>query len=80
MWVEHEINTPLQKLDKWQEERKEGRQKTFSLLWIRSTAMQMKQNLLQILRSQDKYTIKFIGDLNKMLCTGFICPQHKMLV
>ena len=45
-----------------------------------STAMQMKQNLLQILRSQEKYNVKFIGDLNKMQCIGFICPQHKMPV
>ena len=59
-------------------ERKEGRQTIFLL--ILSTAMQMRQNLLQILRSQEKYKIKFIGDLNKMQCTGFIGPQHKMLV
>ena len=42
--------------------------------------MQMKQNPLQISRNQEKYHIKFIGDLNKMQCTGITCPQHKMLV
>ena len=51
-----------------------------SLFLIRSTAMHMRQNLLKTLRNQEKYNIKFIGDLNKMQCTGFICPQHNMLV
>ena len=66
----------------WQEEKnvkKEDKQSS-SLLLILSTAMQMKQNLLQILRSQEKYNIEFIGDLNKMPCTGFSFLQHKMLV
>ena len=55
-WVEHEINTLKQKLDWWQEEendKKDGKQSA-SLLLIRSTAMQMKQNLLQILQNQEK--------------------------
>ena len=59
------------------------RRKTNNLLHfllIRSTSMQMEQNLLQILRNQEKDNIKFIGDLHKMQCTGFGCPQHKMLV
>ena len=80
--VERETNTPLQKLDRWQEERnvkKEGRQIS-SLLLILSTAMQTKQNLSQISRNQGKYIIKFIGDLNKMQCTRSTCPQHKTLV
>ena len=58
--------------DWWQEEKnvkKEGNQSS-SLLLILSTAM----------GNQGKYIVKFIGDLNKMQCTGFICPQHKMLV
>ena len=45
-------------------ERKEGRQTVFftPLLF---TAMQMKQNLLQILRSQEKYNNKFIWRLEQ---------------
>ena len=59
--------------------KKEYRQSSSHLL-IRSTAMQTKQNLLQMSRNQEKYSIKFIGDLNEMQCIGFTCPQHKMLV
>ena len=47
--------------------KKEDKQSS-SLLLILSTAMQMKQNLLQILRNQEKYNIKFIGDMNKIQC------------
>ena len=44
--VEHEINTPLQQMDLWQEERnvKEEDKQSFSLFLIRSTVMQTKQN------------------------------------
>ena len=59
--------------------KKEGK-KSSSLLLILSTAMHMKQISSQMSRKQGKYIIKFIGDVNKMQCTGFSCPQHKMLV
>ena len=62
-------------------ERKEGRQTIFFFTPLDpSTAMQLKQIQLQISRYQEKYSIKVIRDLNKMQCTGFTCPQQKMLV
>ena len=59
--------------------KKEGKQSS-SLLLILSTAMQTKQNQLQISRNQGKYINKNIGDLNKMQCTGSTCRKHKMPV
>ena len=61
-------------------ERKEGRQTIFFTLLDPCNSGADEANPLQILRKQEKYNIKFIGDLNKMQCTGFFCPQHKMLV
>ena len=42
--------------------------------------MPAKQKQLQISQNREKYIIKVIGDLNKMLCTGLTCPQHKTTV
>ena len=59
-------------------ERKEGRQTIFFTplpiqQWCRRSRINDRCY-------EAKKSIKFIGDLNKMQCTGFICPQHKMLV
>ena len=61
------------------QKQKEDRESSLLLL-ILKTAMRMRQILLQISRKTRKESNKFIGDLNKMQCTGLICPQHKMLV
>ena len=78
-WVEHKINTPLQKLDWWQEERKGGRHKIFFTPLRPFFSDADEAESLRYHESKKKYIFKFIGDLNKMQCTGFICPQHKML-
>ena len=65
---------------RWKE-RKEGRH-TQSTSLSRSIQQRCRWSrmLKQILVKQEKFNINFIGDLNKMLCTGFICQQHKMHV
>ena len=55
----------------------ENQRRHFSLhLLILSTAMPAKWKLMQKSRNPEKSIIKFIGDVSKMQCTGFACPQH----
>ena len=44
-----------------------------------SDADEAESITVQILRNQEKSSIKFIGELNRMQCFGLTCPQHKML-
>ena len=74
MWIKHEINIPLQKLNWWQ---KEKNVKKKIIQSSSPTAMQTKQNNLQISRSRGKWSIKFIEDLNKMQSTEFTRPRRK---
>ena len=59
---------------------KEGRQTIFFTPLDPFHMMPAKQKQLQISQNREKYIIKVIGDLNKMLCTGLTCPQHKTTV
>ena len=74
MWIKHEINVPLQKLDWWQK-KKNAKKK---ILQSSSPAtMQTKQKNVQISRSRGMWIVKFIKDLNKMQSTEFYCPRRR---
>ena len=59
MWIKHEINILVQKLDWWQKKKNVKKNIIQSSL---PKTMQTKQKNLQISRSQGRWIIKFIED------------------
>ena len=61
-------------------ERKEGRQSFFFTPLDPFYSDADEAESFSDLKKPRKKSIKVVGDLNKMQCTGFTCPQHRMLV
>ena len=73
IWIKHEINIMLQKLDWWR--KKKVKKKI--ILSSSPTTMQTKQKNLQISGNRGRWLVKFFEYLNKMQSTEFTCLRRK---